>query len=351
MELQCNFCNGKFKSVSSLNYHKKNNKKCLQVQLKLNCSVTSDLKECNYCLHKFTKWSLSRHLIVCKSKKKIDERIVKEHNDNVEEKYIQLKLENEQMKEKIYITELQEKIIKYEAEINILKNDREVLNDIAKQPRSTNTNNTNNYNLSVFQTDIIAEKFKNQIENASPRDFYEGQKSVARMTVPCLINDNGDNMYQCSDYSRTIFLLKNDDGKLIRDAEAKKLVSVIKPHAVSKCKELIQMDSQQKNKVLRLKQIYRELKNEEERRKSLIDHIRGYDKNSSEYEHYFNILNKLDCKIEMYLEERNKLENEGVRKTDSDDIDEKLSYGYFDIERMDEDSKEYSNELRKFYYN
>ena len=62
--MNCEFCNTYLKSLSSLNYHKKTNQKCLEIQ---NINVEEN---CEFCNKSFTNHSIKKHLLTCKLKKK-----------------------------------------------------------------------------------------------------------------------------------------------------------------------------------------------------------------------------------------------------------------------------------------
>jgi len=94
----CEFCKKVYKSLSSLNYHKKTAKFCLDLQ-KENNNNNIKIKEykCEHCDKKFTqKSSLISHLCVCNVKNykdKIDNKI-KELKNNYENIITELKFEN-----------------------------------------------------------------------------------------------------------------------------------------------------------------------------------------------------------------------------------------------------------------
>ena len=111
--MECNFCKSILNSVSSLNYHIKNNKKCLEIQSKTIGNINSALIECEYCSKKFA--NIKKHLSICKEKKKDNEKLILEYEKKIQE--------------------LKEYIIKLETENNIYKKDHETISDIAKQPK------------------------------------------------------------------------------------------------------------------------------------------------------------------------------------------------------------------------
>lgn len=66
--MECKFCKSILTNISSLNYHMKNNKKCLDIQSKTVGEVNSSLVKCEYCNKTFT--NIKKHLIICKEKSK-----------------------------------------------------------------------------------------------------------------------------------------------------------------------------------------------------------------------------------------------------------------------------------------
>ena len=77
MKFICEFCKNEYRSLSSLNYHKKTAKFCLLLQQ--NCTFTHHT--CEHCKKEFeTKKYYEQHQIHCKEKKKHDENELKNKN-------------------------------------------------------------------------------------------------------------------------------------------------------------------------------------------------------------------------------------------------------------------------------
>lgn len=134
-------------------------------------------------------------------------------------------------KEKEYKLLLSEK----DKVINDLKNMLEKANntifDIAKQPKTINTNHTDNRiktqnNTQIFDINDI-QKITNVLENyLTPEVICKGQKGVAEMLkVHLLQTENGDPLYECTDASRQKFEFVNKDGIVETDSKAIKLIS------------------------------------------------------------------------------------------------------------------------------
>ena len=101
------------------------------------------------------------------------------------------------------------------------------VDEIAKQPRTTNNNN--NKILITTPLDLSKESVKNAIESG----FFTGAfdvraKGVAQFAYNKILKDNdGKLKYICTDPSRQIFQYKSDDGKIQKDVRATKLTQAL----------------------------------------------------------------------------------------------------------------------------
>jgi hypothetical protein len=75
--MECNFCKNVLKTISSLNYHLKNNKKCLEIQKQTIGIVNSALSVCEHCNNSFSVANINSHISNCKVKKKKDHEKLK----------------------------------------------------------------------------------------------------------------------------------------------------------------------------------------------------------------------------------------------------------------------------------
>ena len=140
INIECNFCKSVLKTSSSLNYHKKNNKKCLDVQKNIsNNNINSILKICSFCNIQFT--NIKKHLKTCKVKKNQDvENLISSNNE------LQLKLESDNNKLKLdnkhleLVNELlnNEKNDLLNEKNNLLNEKNDLLNDINKSKNEIN---------------------------------------------------------------------------------------------------------------------------------------------------------------------------------------------------------------------
>ena len=75
--MECNYCKKSLKTLSSLNYHKKNNKKCLEIQKNNFDNINSILTLCLFCNKQFT--NIKTHS--CKIKKLKEEENINSTNN------------------------------------------------------------------------------------------------------------------------------------------------------------------------------------------------------------------------------------------------------------------------------
>ena len=98
--MECTFCKSILQTTSSLNYHMKNNKKCLEIQVETVGTANSNLVECEYCNKNFTY--IKKHLNICKEKKKENNEKIKNDHEQLKIKYEkkiqEIKNEHKQLK-------------------------------------------------------------------------------------------------------------------------------------------------------------------------------------------------------------------------------------------------------------
>lgn len=143
MAYKCDFCNAYLNSVSSLNYHKKNNKKCLEIQTQTLGSTDSALVNCEFCGKSFASSKRSRHLEICKEKEKQENERLKNEIEELKNKDTE-KLRNE-------IEDLRNK---YHAIHNNIMNN----NIMNNNNNNLNNNNLNNNNLNNNNNNLNIEK-------------------------------------------------------------------------------------------------------------------------------------------------------------------------------------------------
>jgi hypothetical protein len=221
--MECPYCKNIFTNKHNLKAHQTRVKYCLKIQEKYNTNVSKiSFKLCVDCDKKFSVNNYNKHIITCKNK-----------------------LQNMNNELKQQVTELQKEVEFYKTQYIDQKN---CIQDIAKQPRIINTSNntsntTNTVNILNNITPINLDKIKakEKIELLWNReDFNGGQKAAANFVVNNLLkDDHGELMYRCTDPSRHVFKYKNVDGHITKDVKAKKLTSLIGKHIQTKNQEIV----------------------------------------------------------------------------------------------------------------
>ena len=360
----CEYCKKEFKSINSLNYHKKSAKYCILIRDNMNIIVDKEIiqYDCTYCKKIFsTNQALQKHLNICKEKIKqnINEinneiLILKEQLFDKNLELSTLKQEHEielstlKQEHEIELSTLKQK---YENEISILKGqnevyktDHECIHKIAQQVKTTTTTTNINNNLIAFDKDIVKDKFISALNNITHKDIYDGQTGVARILAPCLTSDDGKKMIKCNDTSRGIFVTIDEHGNQSKDIKARKLACFIEPFATAKVDEIIDLDDQKRNKINE----YHKLKKDINYRKKEIEKYKelsvGLKDKSLKY-----TLQLIENKELQNIQDQEKVdeyEDEGMNSDeDTDFFDEKLFNGSINIKELNADSTKFSNAL------
>jgi hypothetical protein len=345
MKEECEFCKNKLSNKGNLILHQKNNKKCLELQKSLLIEINSDLKECDFCKKKFSFYTISRHLLSCKSKKEIERKDeISELKDEISE------LKDEISKLKKIILEQQIKISELQAYKDMYEKDHQVITTMAQQPKNTTTTTNTNHivnNLAVYDNKTITDRFTDVLSNIKPIDLYDGQESISRIIVPCLKNDDGTQMYKCTDYSRGVYIKKDHHGNIIKDINGKNLVELIEPIASKKAEELLEEDNNKRDKQRKLRYLKNHIENQYEEIENVKQHMKGYEIDSERWKYHNKKIKKIEDSIEKCIEEQEELENEGIIEFEDEIFGDKLTDGVNDIKNMKKDSSKFSKRLSK----
>ena len=227
----CHFCKKKFSNKSILLTHQKTAKYCLEKQ-----GVNNDDYKCSNCFKILTTQArLNTHINSCMLKLSEDKKDKKINN------YISVinSKNKEIQKYKLLLVEKDKEILMNKQLIDELKlmleKANQTISDIAKQPKTINTSNTNSHNdnriktqnnsIQTFDINDI-KKISNVLEHhLTPEVLVKGQKGVAEMLKQHLLqNEKGELIYECTDVSRQKFEFINPDGNIETDPKATKLL-------------------------------------------------------------------------------------------------------------------------------
>ena len=248
----CEFCNKIFTTNSNLLKHKQKTKYCLKIQ--------------------------NNRIEIEKTDK---EELVRKYEDiinqlNIDKEELVIKNQKLVIKNQELVNELEQykQTIKEEL-INELQEYKQTIKEIAMQPKNISNTNTNNINI-IANFDMNEKYFTEKI-----KEFYNinhlmlGQKGVANFVAEHLLKDeNGKLLYYCSDSSRNIYKYKDINGEIIKDCQAHKLITTMKPGLIEKTPELhqelnIKNPDQYKENMINMVNIYNLEENNSEFNKQL----------------------------------------------------------------------------------
>jgi hypothetical protein len=311
---------------------------------------------CEFCNNEFkSKRNLQSHTIICREKEiyEVKTELEEYHLEEIrflKEQYLEeirlLKEQhlNEINENKIYIATL-------EAKLEIYERDHNVISDIAKQTKITNTSNIIN-NLAVYDIDKIREQFSNKLEYITKEDIINGQKGIANILAPCLYDENGTKMLTCTDKSRLIFTKVDDKNNKIKDSELKNLASVIKPLALKKADEIVEEHNKLKEQIYNVDSLKMENKEYEQYIKRFQDNIDNYKKTNinskaiPEYESKIRRYKECILKNEELIAnyEENEMTSEKI-----EDENEKLLDGHTEIQYLDKETAKFARHMSKIF--
>jgi len=358
--MECNFCKSNLKTLSSFNYHIKYNKKCLDIQKNSSEAIKTTLVRCEFCNKQFA--NIKKHS--CKMQKIKEIEDINITNNELKNNINQLKYENIKLKfkNKLFNTDnkklindvkkletenlkMKEYIVQLETEKNIYSKDHDAIVSIAKQPKTTN-----NYNLCIYDDNIIRDRFSMAINNIKPSDLYDGQKSIGRFVVPCLQNDDGSKMVSCTDFARNVFIYKDINGNINKDIKCRNLANLIEPIATAKVNELMKEDYDKRTKINRIKILRKQIISRKEDIEKLEKHLQGLKKESQQWYYVKSQILQKENDNDIENQELQNINNEDrddliLKQNDNGYCDEKLIEAADDIKEMKIDSSKFSKTI------
>jgi hypothetical protein len=247
VEYNCEFCNNKYKNISSLNYHKKTTKKCLILRDAID---TATFFECNTCEFKTTV-KVSFNLHKCKLK---DISEYKNSLYNLESEFKLLSEKNIKLESEFKLLIEKNKQLEYDFKLIDDKNRYLIDNNIELKDKLEKHENQlftlackpnikiRNLNNVLTSLDIKENSIKEKVDNNFTLEYLsEGIKGVAKFTKEHIINpsDDGKQKYICSDPSRSMFKYKDENGVIQKDVRATKLKNAIQEPIINKTNTLI----------------------------------------------------------------------------------------------------------------
>ena len=222
---KCEYCNNVFKSLKTLNQHKRLAKFCLVKQNK-----NFICEYCNNISYSQNDYENHQNHCVVFLKSKIKE-LQDENKDIV---YFQNKIEfcEKQLTEKENYYEKQ--LIEKDIQIKHLQDQIVSITKTAVSKPTTTNNNINNKILNMSVLNLDNDNVKSIINDKYNLDVIsEGQKGVAKFATNFLLKDSDGNLnYVCTDPSRKIFKYKNDAGELEKDINAQKLTNILTDNGI-----------------------------------------------------------------------------------------------------------------------
>ena len=256
--MQCEYCKKVLKTQSSLKFHQKTAKYCLDKQ---NILPQQEHK-CSCCGNIFTlKSSLNSHLTICKVKKDLEASIIREETIKVEyekQKTLELSLLREENlrisfeKQKEIICELKkdlESFKNYSEKLiadkdRIIEEQKIIIKEFQDDQRKQNKDLTDriqsmaekaiakpstlNQNIINNMMPITDAHLQEHVQNLNPLHVQNGASGYAKYALEYPLKD----MIVCTDFQRRNCKYKDENGNVISDPEmtkiTKRLFSAIK---------------------------------------------------------------------------------------------------------------------------
>ena len=273
---------------------------------------------------------------------------------------IKLKLREEHFKELedlkneyLYIINNQKIIIaELNGKIQIYERDHNIISDIAKQTKITNTS-TNNIinNMAVYDIDSIKDRLINS--NITKTHIMNGQSGIAEVIAPYLTDENGNKMITCTDIPRLSFSKIDDNKNRIKDHELKNLAADIKPIALQKADEIIEEHNKLRDKVYEIRRLKYENREYTKFINQMQDNIDNY--KITNLSNKNKLVDEYQNKIEQYenhiLENKDLIEKyKDISNIDVDiieDENDKLLDGHTEIKQLDSESSKFARRITK----
>jgi hypothetical protein len=199
--MKCEFCNNDFKTISSLNYHKKTAKYCASIQ-----NNKSESFLCNYCNKSLsTKQNLNAHIKNCKEYK-------------LEENLKKIIIEKNVLNDKVLF--LEQQLVMKDNQIKELQDKLEnIAIKAAERPTIQNNNNSRINQIINNLQPLKVDDFKEHTHHLTIDHIRNGASGYAKYALEYPLKDK----IICVDYARRKVKYKDENGKLVNDPEMTKI--------------------------------------------------------------------------------------------------------------------------------
>lgn len=210
--MECEFCQKIFSTKGTLKTHQKTAKYCIKLQEKKGNNIEKFF--CQYCNKELSQRQVIFHEQKC-------EKFILIEKDNIIEK---LKLE---IKKRDDIIEKLNLELKDEFKHTITRFENLAIKGIEKSTKTVN----NNLN---FLQPLTDEYLRAGIDQLTKEHIMEGEDGIVRHFIETV----NEKYITCTDPSRAVFKIKEEDGKIVKDIRAEKTLSRYSNSATPKVAEI-----------------------------------------------------------------------------------------------------------------
>ena len=362
MSFKCQFCLTQFSTKTNLIKHQNKTQKCILLQKNIE-EVKQSVR--NEMLEVITKLQTENKVLENKIQTVDNEmELLQNEVQTAHHKIQTLQNEIQTLRNEIQTShdlnkqlhsaqlEIKELNIQLQSENKVLQKHQDIVFKMVQEPKISNKiNNKINItnNLTVYDQNLIKDRFTTVINDVEASDLYDGQKAISRLVAPCLKNDDGTKMIQCTDYSRNVFIMKDNDGNIVKDINCRNLCNLIEPIANKKAHQLLKDDFDERCKFNEIKKLESSMMERKKKIESLRATSKGFRNTTNQFRDYMERINQEEKRIEQDLKQYKELKDSGVKHSgDCDMFDIKLSTAITDIQELKTNPSIFSKNLSQY---